>query len=108
MSDTEEKWRRRVASWRGSSQTAAEFSARHGFAAGTLLWWSWRLRQKAAAAPTRVRLARLVRSPAAETPARRGVVVVEAVEARVRITVDAGDRESLSAVLETLGAKRAS
>ena len=36
MADTE-TWRRRVASWRASGQTAAEYSARHGAAVATLL-----------------------------------------------------------------------
>lgn len=43
MSDTEETWKQRVASWRASGQTAEEFSAKQPWAASTLRWWASRL-----------------------------------------------------------------
>ncbi len=36
-------WKRRLAEWRASGLTAAEFAAGREYAASTLTWWSWRL-----------------------------------------------------------------
>jgi hypothetical protein len=110
MSDTETKtkWRRRVARWRASGKTAEEFSSGQGFSAGTLRWWSSQLRRDVDPVPPVVRLARLVRSPAAEPRDRRGGIVVELLDARARITVEAGvDRDSLATVVEVLGMRGA-
>ena len=107
MADTE-TWRRRVASWRASGQTAAEYSARHGFAAATLKWWSSRLKHgstvpDAPGAP-RVRLARVVRRAAPPVPAPRGEVVVDLLDVGARVTVAAGaTRDTLQVVLAALG-----
>lgn len=97
MSDTVEIWKTRVASWRASGRTAEEFSAGRPWSPRTLRWWSSRLRRERASAATPVvRVAQLVRSPAVE----RGSVLVEALDARIRITVEAGaPPETVAAVL---------
>jgi hypothetical protein len=107
MADTE-TWKRRVASWRASGQTAVEFSARHGFAAATLRWWSSRLKgsSTAPAAPgvPRVRLARVVRRAVPPAPPPRGEIVVDLLDLGARVTVEAGaKRETLQVVLAALG-----
>ena len=38
-------WARRVARWKRSGLTAAEFGAREGFEGKQLSWWKWRLSQ---------------------------------------------------------------
>ena len=105
--DTATKWRKRVARWRAGGETAAEFSARHGFAASTLRWWSSRLGREAGvrgATPT-VRIAQLVRVPDAVTW-RPNAVVIELLDASARITVETGvDRETLATVLAAIDAR---
>jgi hypothetical protein len=105
MSDTAEAWKKRVASWRASGQTAEEFSQGRPWSPRTLRWWSSRLgRDDAREAPPVIRVAQLVRSPSVE----RGSVVVEVLDARVRITVEAGaPAETVSAVLGILVAREA-
>lgn len=100
MSDTVETWKKRVASWRASGQTAEEFSEGRPWSSKTLRWWSSRLKREGASASASatpiVRIAQLVRPPAVE----RGAVVVEALDARVRVTVEAGaPPETVAAVL---------
>lgn len=38
-----EIWRKRVRQWKASGLTARKFAERHGLAASTLHYWSWRL-----------------------------------------------------------------
>lgn len=110
MADTE-TWRQRVAGWRASGQTAAEFSASYGGAAATLRWWASRLKRGARGARTpripagpQVRLAQVVRRVAPPAPPPHGDVVVELLERGVRMTVAAGaQRETLQVVLAALG-----
>lgn len=102
MSDKAETWKKRVTSWRASGETAEEFSAGRPWSPKTLKWWASTLRRElasaGAAAPV-VRVAQLVRS-SARTDAERGAIVVEALDARVRITVEAGaPAETVAAVL---------
>lgn len=105
MADTTSRWRKRVARWRTSGETAEVFSAREGFAASTLRWWSSKLgREKAAAAS--VQMVQLVRVPAAARRPAAGTVVIDLVEARARITVEAGvDAATLTTVLAALGVR---
>ena len=101
MSDTAETWKKRVASWRASGETAEAFSAGRGWSAKTLRWWSSRLRREVP--PPVVRMAQLVRTPAGNGADRTGAVVVEMLDARVRITIDRGaDRDTVATVLEVL------
>ncbi len=102
MSDTETIWKQRVASWRASGATAETFSAGRGWSAKTLLWWSSRLQRRTP--PPVVRVAQLVRS--AEPARREGSIVVEALDARVRITIEPGaDRETVIVVLDHLASR---
>lgn len=99
MSDAAEIWKKRVASWRASGQTAEAFSEGRGWSPKTLRWWSSQLGREAAKGPPVIRVAQLVRSSSAE----RGAVVIEILDARVRITVEAGAApETVSAVLSSL------
>jgi len=102
MSDTKELWKKRVASWRASGETAEKYSARQGWSVGTLRWWSSRLGREASV-PV-VRIAQLVRSPAPREHAEpAGAIVVELLDAHMRVTIDPGaDRDAAIAVLELL------
>lgn len=44
-------WAQRVAQWRASSLTRAEFAASQGVNAGTLKYWTWRLKREAQGTP---------------------------------------------------------
>lgn len=104
MSDTKSTWRRRVTSWRASGQTADEFATAHGITAATLRWWASRLKHEAATAPAAplVRMAQVLRPPAPAV--MRGSVVVDVLDARARVTVEAGvERSTLDAVFGALG-----
>ena len=102
--ETAATWQKRVASWRASGETAAEFGRRHGFAATTLWYWASRLKREGAKAAPVVRLAQLVRIPGSEGAARRGAIVVDLIDVRARITIEPGvDRETLSTVVQALG-----
>ena len=107
MKDTKTTWRRRVASWRASGETAAKFSSRQGFAPTTLRWYASRLKREgvevAPAAPL-VRMAQVIRSQAPGDGGRRGGIVVDLLDVRARITVEAGvERDTLALVLDALG-----
>jgi transposase-like protein len=110
MQGTKTIWQERVASWRASGETAAKFSSRHDFAPTTLRYWASRLKRDAAGeapavtAPL-VRLARVVRAPSrAVDDGHRRAVVVEILDARVRVLVEAGvARATLDAVFGALG-----
>jgi hypothetical protein len=95
-------WKQRVAGWRASGLTAAVYSARHGLAANSLRWWSSKLARDGALSTPAVRFAQLMRSPVtAGESARRGVIVVEFLDAHVRVSADAGaDRETLAHLVE--------
>jgi transposase len=109
MADARTTWKPRVAGWRASGLTADVYSARHGFAANSLRWWSSRLAREAASPPATVRFAQLVRSPATVgDTASRGAIVVEFLDARVRLTVDVGaERETLTHIIEVVLARTA-
>ena len=90
-------WKKRVASWRASGKTAKAFSAGRGWSAGTLLWWSSRLRHEMTA-PV-VRVAHLIRSSADRTQGG-GTIVIEQLDTRARVTIEPGaDREMVATVL---------
>jgi hypothetical protein len=109
---TEAIWAKRVAAWRASGLTAREFSARHEFAAGTLLWWSSRLRRAKATRPSAsVSIARVIAVPSVPgapasvvgelASADADAVVIEIGVARVRVPVERG-RCGLESVLDIL------
>jgi hypothetical protein len=103
MSDTVEKWKKRVASWRASGDTAEAFSEGRPWKAKTLRWWASRLGRDHALPPPVVRVAQLVR---AGLPAERessDAIIVEALDTRVRITIEVGaERDTVTAVLRML------
>jgi hypothetical protein len=102
MSDTETIWKQRVASWRASGETAETFSVGRGWSPKTLLWWSSRLQRHMT--PPVVRVAQLVRS--AEPAPREGSIVVEVLDARLRVTIEPGaDRETVVMVLDRLASR---
>jgi hypothetical protein len=104
MSDTVETWKKRVASWRASGQTAEEFSEGRPWSPRTLRWWSSRLGRESTPEPAPVvRVAQLVRSSAPRQCDSGGSIVVEALEARLRITIEVGaERDTVAAVLGAL------
>lgn len=107
MSDTVETWKKRVASWRASGQTAEGFSEGRPWSPKTLRWWSSRLGSRpetATPAPVPiVRVAQLVRSNAPGDRERGGSIVIEALDARLRITIEVGaERETVAMVLGAL------
>jgi transposase len=93
---TGSKWAARVAGWRASGLSAAEFCAGKDFTAGGLRHWSSRLGREIAGGE--VRLAKVVAGPAAETETP---IVLEV--AGTRIAVRRGfDRQTLRDVLAAL------
>jgi len=106
MANTVAIWKKRVASWRASGKTAKAFSAGRRWSAGTLLWWSSRLGRDAGTSAAEVRFAQVVRSRVSEQEPAGGAIVVEWLEARLRLTIQPGaDRETLAAVLTMLAAR---
>jgi len=99
---TEATWEKRVAAWRASGLTAAEFSAGQGFAASTLRWWASRLRH-AKKAP-QIALARVVTRPSASAEGH-APLVIELGSARVLVPTGV-DREALAIVLDLLRVER--
>lgn len=102
-----EIWSRHVASWRASGQTAAAFSADHGLSVATLRRWSSKFKREAAAATAltvpQIRLAQVVR-PATPAATCCGAVIVDLLDLRARVTVEAGaERATLQVVLAALG-----
>lgn len=93
--NTTRKWRDRVALWRASGLTAEDFCSRHGGAPTTLRTWSSRLKRAAPA----VRLMKVI-----TTESRRGTLVIEIGDARVRLE-SAMDRELLAMVVDVLDAR---
>jgi transposase len=101
---TEAKWAARVAAWRSSGLSAAEFCTGKDFQVSGLRYWASRLRQVEAAPQRDVRIARVV-APAAAAEAETPIVLEVA---GVRIAVRRGfDREVLRDVIDTLASRAA-
>lgn len=98
MSKTAAVWRKRVAQWRASGETAERFSRRHGFAGQTLKWWAWRLARESAERPV-IRVAQVVRPREVVAEPAGGEIVVEYLDRRVRVTVGRGAEEALVAAV---------
>ena len=112
-STTAEIWVERVAAWRASGERAETFSRRGGYSASTLRCWASKLKRVMAATAgdgaATVQLARVVRVPkAAASDGGLHGLVLEVVEAGIRIVVDASvDPKTLAMVLEVVrGARR--
>jgi hypothetical protein len=108
MTATESKWAERVREWKASGQTAKAFAEGRDFKASTLVYWASCLRRGRVGAiptqkrsqkrPPRVRMARVVR-----TPARVDDSIVVAVGV-ARMAVRAGfDEALLRRVVKALG-----
>jgi len=104
MSDTVEIWKKRVASWRASGRTAGEFSEGRPWSPKTLRWWSSRLGRGHVPSPRIVRVAQLVRASGVPVERERGgSIIVEALDARIRITIEAGaESDTVASVLRVL------
>ena len=92
---TEQRWRDVLRAWRASGLTADAFSADKAFSAGTLRWWSSRLRDD----PVPTFVALRPRAPTVAAPTAH--LVVEVGAARVRVA-DGFDPALLSAVVRSL------
>lgn len=95
-----EIWTKRVAQWKASGLTAAEFARRHKLVAGSLKWWSWQLgaaRRKGAMSPlTFVEMTTAVQREA-----------IELVVGAIQIRVPAGfDEAALAKVLDVIERRR--
>ena len=108
-----ESWEQRVAAWRASGVTAAEFCAREGLGRRALSRWSQRLLSEATPAVPPVRLARLLRTatpasvtasaPSGPSVAADPALVIEIGGARVTVGRDA-DLAMVVTVLSMVGA----
>jgi transposase len=119
MANTE-IWERRVSEWKASGQTWGAYSKDKPFTAGGLRYWALRLQHKGHAPEADkpvVRIARILRGPAAEAPRKPSPepvpiasaaapepLVVECGVMRVAVRPDF-DRETLAAVLDVLASR---
>jgi len=105
MADAE-LWKKRVADWRASGLSAAEYCKGQEFTTGPLYRWSSRLaeaaRAEASPAVPLVRLVRGTKPPAAEAAPRATQVIIEVQGARVLVPPGA-DVATVGVVLEALG-----
>jgi len=100
------EWGRRVASWRSSGASAAEFAAREGWNARTLTWWGTQLRRRGKETPPASPVASFV-----EVVERRAPVAVGTLELIVAgvgtVRVSTGtDLVLLRAVVDALGGRQ--
>jgi len=99
-------WKKRVAAWRASGQTAATYCERHGLGLSSLRYWAQQVRREQAAPVAPLRLARVKRVATAEpatVPSVAPVVVIEVGSARVHVERGT-DLATLATVLSVLGA----
>jgi hypothetical protein len=106
-STTTEIWVERVAAWRASGERAETSSRRGGYAASTLRWWASRLKREmaapAVAAPAEIQLARVLRRPTPPVEPGGHAIVLEIVDAGVRIAIEPGaDPATLAMVLDVV------
>jgi hypothetical protein len=112
---TREEWAARIARWKDSGLTAAEFASEIGVRARTLSWWKWRLSSKKQESPkgarraagslgkaTRISPLTFVEMTAIDTD-RLEVVLASSVRIRVRPGFDS---TTLGRLLEVLEPKR--
>lgn len=96
---TEKVWASRVAAWRTSGQTAAEFAVGKGFAPSTLRYWASKLKRK----EPRDEAITFARVERVECPTRPAVIVVGA--AVIEVFADT-DEVALAKALRAVGAVR--
>jgi uncharacterized protein YggE len=97
--ETRAKWQERVSAWKASGQSAREFSEGKEYKASTLLWWAGQLSRQSQP----MRMARVVRSTAAETTETGVTIQAGALCVSVRRGFD---RDVLREVLSMLGGQR--
>jgi hypothetical protein len=98
MTDTEKRWSERVREWKASGRTAKDFAEGREFKASTLVYWASCLRRSRREAKPRVRIVRVVRTPA---PTEDSIVVTVGA---ARVAVRAGfDGALLRQVVRALG-----
>ena len=100
-------WKKRVAAWRASGQTAAEYCELHSLTLSSLRHWSHRLGRVAPVTPSSstVRLARVERVATESTspPLTSPAVLIDIGSAHVRVERGV-DAATVAAVLAALGA----
>jgi hypothetical protein len=105
-----EAWRERVAAWRASGKSAAEFCSGQEFTAKSLQWWAWHFGakkpKKRAATSSKLKFARVIAKPDVVRSRSDASVVVLVGGARLEIGSGA-DRALVSMVLESLRAPSA-
>lgn len=104
-----EVWRERVAAWRASGKSAAEFCSGQEFTAKSLQWWAWHFgtkRPRKRAATPKPGFARVIAKPDVVKSRSDASVVVLVGGARIEIGSGA-DRGVVSMVLESLRAASA-
>lgn len=104
-----EVWRERVAAWRASGKSAAEFCSGQEFTAKSLQWWAWHFGAKKPTKRTatpKARFARVIAKPDIVKSRSEASVVVLVGGARIEIGSGA-DRAVVSMVLESLRAPSA-
>lgn len=98
----ESEWTNRVAAWRDSGQSAAEFCADKDYSASTLYYRASQLKRRSGSSgeAARVSIARVVRKSAAPEPTTAPIVVQIGL---ARVEIAAGvDGATLSEVLRAL------
>lgn len=113
-------WSERVSEWRSSGLSSPAFCTGKSFTAGGLRYWAHRLQKEECAqpAPSKVRMARVVRtsslergsararaprsSPVTSAPAVDSALIIELGEARVSVR-PGFDKPTLASVLDVLG-----
>jgi len=81
-------WKKHVAAWRASGETAAAYCEQHGLGLSTLRYWTRKAGREAVTATDRIRLARVERVAASEASTdavATAAVVIEVGGARVRV-----------------------
>jgi transposase len=84
------EWAKRVADWRASGQTAAEFSEAQGYPVASLRYWSSKLGQGKATGSGRrqapvVQLARVTQAVVRELPLRAAHMIIDVDGARLTV-----------------------
>lgn len=98
-------WKKHVAAWRASGETAAASCEQHGLGLSALRYWTRKAGREAVAAADKIRLARVERVAASEASTdavATAAVVIEVGGARVRVERGV-DLDTLAAVIELMG-----
>ena len=97
-----EIWSKRVAQWKSSGLTAAEFARRHKVSEASLKWWSWKLGSSQKKADATVSPLTFVEMTAA---VQRDAIELVVGGIQVRVPIDF-DETALGKVLDVLERRR--